>query len=40
MDIKQLSACVVVNPIMAFSFDFLFNCKKVDQASDSKTALA
>ena len=33
------SACLVLNPITAYSYSFLFNCMTVGQASDSMTAL-
>ena len=36
---RQSACCMVVNPITAFSNDFLFNCTTVGQASDSMTAL-
>ena len=31
--------CLVLNPIMVYSYGFLFNCTTVGQASDSLTAL-
>ena len=39
LDIMRQSACLVLNPIMAYSYGFLFNCTTVGQASDSMTAL-
>ena len=39
LDIMQRSACLVLNPITAYSFGYLFNCLTVGQASDSMTAL-
>ena len=39
MDIMRQSACLVVNPITVYSYDFLFNCTMVGQDSDSMTAL-
>ena len=33
MDIMQHSACLVINPIMVYSYGFLFNCTMVGQAS-------
>ena len=33
------SACLVLNPIMVYSYGFLFNCTTVGPASDSMTAL-
>ena len=39
LDIMRQSACRVVNPITVYSYDFLFNCTVVGQASDSMTAL-
>ena len=39
MDIMQQSACLVVKPIMVYSYGFLFNRTMVGQASDSMTAL-
>ena len=35
LDILQQSACLVLNPIMVYSYGFLFNCMTVGQASDS-----
>ena len=35
MDIMRQSACLFVNPIMVYSYGFLFNCTTVGQASDS-----
>ena len=40
LDIMGQSACPVLNPIVVNSYDFLFNCTTVGQASDSMTALA
>ena len=39
MDIMRQSACLVVNPIMVYSYGFLFNCTTVGQASDSMASL-
>ena len=39
LDIMRQSACLVLNPIMVYSYGFLFNCTTVGQASDSMTAL-
>ena len=39
LDIMRQSACLVLNPIMVYSYGFLFNCTMVGQASDSMTAL-
>ena len=39
MDIMRQSACLVVNPIMVYSYGFLFDCATVGQASDSLTTL-
>ena len=39
LDIMRQSACLVLNPIMVYSYVFLFNCTTVGQASDSMTAL-
>ena len=40
LDVMQQSACLVVNPITAkYSYDFLFNCAAVGQASDSMMAM-
>ena len=39
LDIMRQAACLVLNPIMVYSFGFLFNCTMVSQASDSITAL-
>ena len=35
MNVKQQSACVVVNQIMVNRFAFLFNCIPIGRASDS-----
>ena len=40
MDIMRQSACLVVNPIMVYSYEFLFNCTVVGLASDSMMVLA
>ena len=37
--VMRQSACLVLNPIMVYSYGFLFNCTTVGQASDSMTAL-
>ena len=39
LDIMRQSACLVLNPIMVYSYGFLFNCTTVGQASDSMTAM-
>ena len=39
LDIMRQSACLVLNPIMVYSYGFLFNCTTVGQASDSVTAM-
>ena len=39
LDIMRQSACLVLNPIMVYSYGFLFNCTTVGQASDSMMAL-
>ena len=39
MDIMRQSACLVVNPITAYKFNFIFNCTAVGQASDTMPAL-
>ena len=39
LDILRQSACLVLNPITAYSYGFLYNCTMVGQASDSMTAL-
>ena len=39
LDIMRQSTCLVLNPIMVYSYGFLFNCTTVGQASDSMTAL-
>ena len=38
-DIMRQSACLVLNPIKAYCYGFLFNCTPVGQASDSMTTL-
>ena len=39
LDIMRQSACLVLNPIMVYSYVFLFSCMAVGQASDSMTPL-
>ena len=39
LDAMRQSACLFLNPITVYSYDFLFNCTTVGQASDSMTAL-
>ena len=39
LDIMRQSACLVLNPIKVHSYDILFNCTTVGQASGSMTAL-
>ena len=39
LDVMRQSACMVLNPIMAFRYGFLCNCTTVCQASDSVMAL-
>ena len=39
LDIMRQSACLVLNPIMVYNYDFLFNGTTVIQASDCMTAL-
>ena len=39
LDAMRQYACLVLNPIMVYSYSFLFNCTTVGQASDSMTAL-
>ena len=39
LDIMRQSACIVLTPITVYSYDFLFNCTTVGQASDSMMAL-
>ena len=39
-DIMRQSACLVVHPITAYSYSFLFNCTTMGQASDSMMLLA
>ena len=39
LDIMRQPTCLVLNPIMVYSYGFLFNCTTVGQASDSMTAL-
>ena len=35
VDGMRQSACLVLNPIMVYSYGFLFSCRMVGQASDS-----
>ena len=37
--LMRQSACQVLGSIMVYSYDFLFNCTTVGQASDSMRAL-
>ena len=39
LDIMRQSACLILNLITVYSYDFLFNCTTMGQASDSMTAL-
>ena len=39
LDVMRQSACLVLNPITAYSYGFLINCTTVGQASGSMTAL-
>ena len=39
LDVMRQSVCLVLNPIMVYSYGFLFNCTTVGQASDSMTVL-
>ena len=39
LDIKRQSACLVLNPIMVYSYGFLFNCTTVGQTAYSMMAL-
>ena len=39
LDIMRLSACLLLSPIMVYSYGFLFNCTTAGQASDSIMAL-
>ena len=39
LDVMRQSACLVVNPIMVYSYGFPFYCTTMGQASDSMTAL-
>ena len=39
LDIMRQSACLVLNPIMVYSYGFLLNCTSMGQVSDSLTAL-
>ena len=32
LDVMQQSACLVLNPIMVYSYGFLFNCRTVGKA--------
>ena len=38
LNVMQLSACLVINPITVDGFAALFNCMLVDQESDSMMA--
>ena len=40
LDVMRQFACLVLTPITIYSYGFLFNCKTVDETSDSMTALA
>ena len=39
INVLQQTACLVVNPITAGNFAFLFNCTPMGRASDSMTVL-
>ena len=39
LDVMRQSACLVCNPITAYSYSTLFNCSPVGQTLDSMTAL-
>ena len=39
LDVMRQYTCLVLNTITVYSYDFLFNCTTVGQASDSMTAL-
>ena len=39
LGVMRQSACVVLNPITVYSYDFLFNCTTVGQATDSMSSL-
>ena len=39
LDVMRRSACLVLNPITVYSYDFLFNCTTDGQVSDFMTAL-
>ena len=39
INVLQLTACLVVNPITVGNFAFLFNCTPVGRTSDSRTYL-
>ena len=39
LDAMRQSACLVLNPITVYGYDFLFNCRTVGQALDSMMAL-
>ena len=39
MDIMHPSACLAVNAITVYSYDFLFNCTAVCQTAHSMTAV-
>ena len=38
INVMRQSACLVINPITVDGYAVLFNCTKVDQASDSMMA--
>ena len=38
LNVMLQSACLVINPILVYNFDALFNCMLVDRASDSVMA--
>ena len=38
LNVKRLSACLVINPITVDGYAALFNCTPVDRASDSMMA--
>ena len=40
MYILRQPTCLIVNQMTAYSYDFLFNCTTVDQASDPLATLA
>ena len=39
LDAMQQSACLVLNPIMVYTYGFLFNCTTMGQVSESMTTL-